>query len=134
VEATLHLPGDGERQPLGESEVVIKATGEDTGGTFFLSKTTIAPGFSGPPPHWHERLVDMFYVLDGVLRLEGREQQVLQATGAQSEAAQRLREWDALQSDLARQAADLGLKRVHPTSGSEIFRHVCTSWRSGGRR
>lgn len=67
MKATLHLPGDGERHPFGESELVIKATGEDTGGTFFLSETTIAPGFPGPPAHRHERLVDMFYVLDGVL-------------------------------------------------------------------
>lgn len=52
---------------MGASELVIKATGEDTGGTFFLSETTLAAGFPGPPPHRHERLVDMFYVLDGVL-------------------------------------------------------------------
>ena len=67
VEATVHLPGDGERHPIGDSQLVIKATGEETGGTFFMSETTIAPGFPGPPPHRHERLVDMFYVLDGVL-------------------------------------------------------------------
>jgi hypothetical protein len=63
VEATVHLPGDGERHPIGDSELVIKATGEETGGTFFVSETTIVPGFPGPPPHRHERLVDMFYVL-----------------------------------------------------------------------
>jgi quercetin dioxygenase-like cupin family protein len=67
VEGTVHLPGDGERHPIGDSEVVIKATGEETGGTFFMSETTIAPGFPGPPPHRYERLADMFYVLDGVL-------------------------------------------------------------------
>jgi hypothetical protein len=67
VEATVHLSGDGERHPLGDSQLVIKATGEETGGTFFLSETTIAPGFPGPPPHRHERLVDMFYVLDASL-------------------------------------------------------------------
>jgi mannose-6-phosphate isomerase-like protein (cupin superfamily) len=27
----------------------------------------VAPGFPGPPPHFHERLHDMFYVLDGTL-------------------------------------------------------------------
>jgi quercetin dioxygenase-like cupin family protein len=67
VEATVHLPGAGERHPLGDSELVIKATGAETGGTFFLSESTIAAGFPGPPPHRHEQLVDMFYVLDGVL-------------------------------------------------------------------
>jgi quercetin dioxygenase-like cupin family protein len=67
MEAVMHGPGGGERHSAGSSEIVIKATGEDTAGTFFLSETTIAPGFPGPPLHRHERLVDMFYVLDGVL-------------------------------------------------------------------
>src|SRR5207244_11196485 len=60
-------PGEGERHALGTSETVIKAGGEETGGSFFLSETTIAPGFPGPPLHRHQHLHDMFYVLDGVL-------------------------------------------------------------------
>jgi mannose-6-phosphate isomerase-like protein (cupin superfamily) len=67
IEAVVHLPGEGERHPAGDSEIVIKATGAETDGTFFLSETTIAPGFPGPPAHRHERLVDMFYVLEGAL-------------------------------------------------------------------
>ncbi len=67
MEAVVHLPGEGERHAAGSSEIVIKATGDETAGTFFLSESTIAPGFPGPPPHRHARLVDMFYVLDGVL-------------------------------------------------------------------
>ena len=67
MEAIMHRPGEGERHNAGSSEIVIKATGEETAGTFFLSETTIGPGFPGPPPHRHERLVDMFYVLEGEL-------------------------------------------------------------------
>jgi quercetin dioxygenase-like cupin family protein len=67
MEAIVHLPGQGEHHAAGTSEIVIKATGDDTGGTFFLSESVIAAGFPGPPPHRHERLVDMFYVLEGVL-------------------------------------------------------------------
>lgn len=69
MNAIVHLPGDGERHHAGGSEILIKATGEHTGGTFFLSESTIEPGFPGPPAHRHERLTDMFYVLDGVLTL-----------------------------------------------------------------
>jgi uncharacterized cupin superfamily protein len=29
----------------------------------------IEPGFAGPPPHVHERLHDMFYVLEGTLTM-----------------------------------------------------------------
>jgi quercetin dioxygenase-like cupin family protein len=67
MEAVVHLPGEGERHTAGNAEILIKATGDETAGTFFLSESTIAPGFPGPPPHRHERLVDMFYVLEGVL-------------------------------------------------------------------
>jgi quercetin dioxygenase-like cupin family protein len=67
MEAVVHRSGEGERHTAGSSEILIKATGDETAGTFFLSESTIAPGFPGPPPHRHERLVDMFYVLEGVL-------------------------------------------------------------------
>lgn len=69
-EAVVHGPGEGERHSAGGgSAIVIKATGADTAGSFFMSETTIAPGFPGPPPHRHEKLHDMFYVLDGVLTM-----------------------------------------------------------------
>lgn len=66
--AVIHRQGEGERHAAGAtSDVIIKATGDDTAGSFFLSETTIEPGFPGPPPHRHEQLHDMFYVLDGTL-------------------------------------------------------------------
>jgi mannose-6-phosphate isomerase-like protein (cupin superfamily) len=60
-------PGEGETYSLEASSVALKATSESTGGTLFLSETTLAPGFPGPPPHVHRELRDMFYVLDGTL-------------------------------------------------------------------
>ena len=67
-EPVLHGPGEGERHAAGPgAELLIKATGQDTGGTFFMSEATLPPGFAGPVPHRHKRLHDMFYVLDGVL-------------------------------------------------------------------
>ena len=74
-EAVIHGAGEGERHGVGgNSVVVIKAGGSETGGSFFLSETTIEAGFPGPPPHRHERLHDMFYVLDGVLTMRVGEQ------------------------------------------------------------
>jgi mannose-6-phosphate isomerase-like protein (cupin superfamily) len=68
--AVVHGPGEGERHGAGgNSAVIIKASGDETDGSFFLSETTIDPGFPGPPPHRHERLHDMFYVLDGDLTM-----------------------------------------------------------------
>ena len=70
MSAIIHRPGEGEHHAAGPSaEVLIKATGEDTAGSFFCGETTIGPGFAGPPPHTHERLHDMFYVLEGVLTM-----------------------------------------------------------------
>lgn len=68
TEAIIHGPGGGERHDAGGgSEIVIKATGEHTDESLFMSESTIGPGFAGPPPHWHRRLHDMFYVLEGIL-------------------------------------------------------------------
>ena len=65
--AVVHRPGEGERLDFGPTSMLVHATSDDTGGTFFLSESTAPPGFPGPPPHTHERLHDMFYVLEGTL-------------------------------------------------------------------
>jgi quercetin dioxygenase-like cupin family protein len=64
--ATVLGPGEGEEVSPG---VVLKATTETTGGSLYLAETTIPPGFPGPPPHVHDTLHDMFYVLEGTLTL-----------------------------------------------------------------
>lgn len=78
----VHGPGEGEHHRAGPAQIVIKATSEDTNGAFFLGETEVAPGFEGPPLHRHERLTDMFYVLEGTLtvRLDG-ETRELEAGG-----------------------------------------------------
>jgi mannose-6-phosphate isomerase-like protein (cupin superfamily) len=67
--ATVIAPGEGEVLTVGPSSIALKATGANTGETMFLSDTTVAPGFPGPPPHVHERLHDMFFVLEGALNM-----------------------------------------------------------------
>lgn len=68
-EAVVHGPGEGETLTVASSTVTLKSTGDHTDGTFFLSETAVETGFPGPPPHVHERLHDLFYVLDGTLTL-----------------------------------------------------------------
>jgi len=63
----IHEPGGGETLPAGPAQLSIKATADDTGGTFFLSETTLPAGMPGPPLHRHRELHDMFYVLEGSL-------------------------------------------------------------------
>ena len=78
--AVVHGPGDGEHHTAGAAEILIKATSDDTAGSFYLGESVIPPGFPGPPPHRHSKLHDMFYVLEGTLtvRLED-ETRALQA-------------------------------------------------------
>jgi quercetin dioxygenase-like cupin family protein len=63
---------------MGPNRLEIKATRENTDGRFFLSETTLAPDFPGPPPHIHDQLCDMFYVLEGTLTVlfEGTEHEL----------------------------------------------------------
>jgi quercetin dioxygenase-like cupin family protein len=69
VDAHVLGSGEGEAHFIGATRITIKATGEQTAGTFYLGETELAPGFPGPPPHTHERLHDMFYVLEGCLSI-----------------------------------------------------------------
>jgi mannose-6-phosphate isomerase-like protein (cupin superfamily) len=81
MEPLLLGPGEGERHDAGAARIVIKADGECTGGTFFLSESTLAPGFPGPPPHRHRDLHDMFYVLEGTLTMLLGDREVQAAPG-----------------------------------------------------
>jgi hypothetical protein len=55
-EAVIRQPGEGERHSAGgRSAIVVKAGADETGGSFFLSETSIDPGFPGPPPHRRRR-------------------------------------------------------------------------------
>jgi quercetin dioxygenase-like cupin family protein len=74
MDPVVHRPGEGERLEVGPTTLVLHATAETTAGTMFLSESTIAPGFPGPPPHTHETLHDMFYVLEGTLTVQVRDE------------------------------------------------------------
>jgi mannose-6-phosphate isomerase-like protein (cupin superfamily) len=69
-EALVLNPGEGEELVLGPSRVCIKAGGSDGLGSLAVLDTTIAPGFPGPVLHLHEKTVDSFYVLEGILTLQ----------------------------------------------------------------
>jgi quercetin dioxygenase-like cupin family protein len=60
-------PGEGERHAMGASWLAIKAGGDQTAGTFYCGEVYLEPGYPGPPPHVHDRLHDMFYVIEGTL-------------------------------------------------------------------
>ncbi len=61
-------PGEGRSIDLGNFEMSLKATGEETGGAFALLEATEPPGF-GPPLHIHHDAAEAFYVLAGEYRI-----------------------------------------------------------------
>ena len=65
--AVVRGPGEGDTITIGGSSALFKAETGDGDGTFSLTETTLEPGFPGPVPHIHERLLDSFYVLEGTL-------------------------------------------------------------------
>ena len=74
--------GPGEGRPIpGREEVVLKATGADTGGTVAVLEATTPPG-ERADPHVHHDNDELFYVLEGRVRFEVGGQTVEAAAGA----------------------------------------------------
>lgn len=48
-------------------EITMLAGTDETDGAWSLFDYGAAAGFQGPPPHWHEELIEGFYVLEGEL-------------------------------------------------------------------
>jgi uncharacterized cupin superfamily protein len=60
-------PGTAETLALGGSSVTFLAPAELTDGRFSLTDSVLAPGFPGPVPHRHKRMVDAFLILEGTV-------------------------------------------------------------------
>jgi mannose-6-phosphate isomerase-like protein (cupin superfamily) len=80
-DGTILRPGEGERIAIGASSVLLKASGASSDGQFFLSETSVEPGFPGPPPHVHRELHDLFFVLEGTLTLLDGDETVAASPG-----------------------------------------------------
>ena len=74
-------PDEGEMIHVGGSSLLLKGTGACSDGMFFLSETTVEPGFPGPPLHVHTQLHDLVYILDGRLLLRDGDETVVAAAG-----------------------------------------------------
>jgi mannose-6-phosphate isomerase-like protein (cupin superfamily) len=67
-------PGEGRLIDLGGFSMSVKATGDETDGSFTLLEADEPPDF-GPPLHIHHGIAEAFYVLEGeyVIFLDGNE-------------------------------------------------------------
>jgi mannose-6-phosphate isomerase-like protein (cupin superfamily) len=58
-------PGDGTDRSLFGSALVVKASGDQTGGAYSLIEAGLETGGVGPLPHKHLDREESFYVLEG---------------------------------------------------------------------
>jgi quercetin dioxygenase-like cupin family protein len=65
-----HVPAGTGRAYWGPGELMtFLATGEETGGAFFMSEISVAAG-GGTPPHIHHREDEAFRLLEGTLTIQ----------------------------------------------------------------
>jgi mannose-6-phosphate isomerase-like protein (cupin superfamily) len=59
-----------EAETLGTNAAAVRllADGRDTDGAISASRTTLAAGIDGPPPHFHRGSAEIFFVLAGSLQ------------------------------------------------------------------
>lgn len=58
-----------EQVELRPAPMLIHTDGAALGGRLALMETTLPPRSDGPPPHVHRAVVEVFHVLEGVLRV-----------------------------------------------------------------
>lgn len=51
------------------ASINILASSEETGGQHAMIEFNVPPGFPGAPPHFHHKMVESFYILEGTVDL-----------------------------------------------------------------
>src|ERR1700682_5954478 len=64
------LPGEGKEVSTFGDTQYVKLGGEETGGALAIVEGSKAPRSSGPPLHVHSHEDEIFYIVDGALRIQ----------------------------------------------------------------
>lgn len=67
LQPILIQPGEGDKTFNESTTYTRKIRKEHTGGAFSSIETTLKDGYLGAPPHLHQQLDEMMYVLDGTV-------------------------------------------------------------------
>lgn len=62
-------PGEGRRYALGAMQAVFKADEKETAAAYSISEWWLDPHTPGPGAHSHEANDDIFYIIEGVVRV-----------------------------------------------------------------
>jgi quercetin dioxygenase-like cupin family protein len=68
IEPLISLPGEGEKVTANGIEIFMKAKAQETNGLWSMIEYVLPPSLPGPPPHYHKKTQEMFYVLQGTLQ------------------------------------------------------------------
>ncbi len=74
-------PGEGKKLWVTDELMTFVASGEDTGGAYSLTDSTV-PLQGSPPPHVHHRKDEAFWVLEGELEVFVGENRFEEGTGS----------------------------------------------------
>jgi mannose-6-phosphate isomerase-like protein (cupin superfamily) len=74
--------GDGRIVHLLGDEMTLKASADQTAGTLGVFECLVPAGAQGPPEHVHVTFDEAFYVLEGVLPLQVKDETTLLPSGA----------------------------------------------------
>ncbi|HET6744104.1 MAG TPA: cupin domain-containing protein [Kribbella sp.] len=69
MKAVLTRGAEAERLGEAPNQTWLIADADHTDGIMNVVRTTLGAGVDGPPPHFHSQSPEMFYLLDGALRL-----------------------------------------------------------------
>jgi quercetin dioxygenase-like cupin family protein len=70
MEPLISLPGEGEKITANGIEIFLKAKTQQTNGHWSMIEYVLPPSLPGPPPHYHKKTQEMFYVLEGTLQFD----------------------------------------------------------------
>lgn len=78
------MPGEGHTITARNSTLVVKVFGKDTGSAWSLSRLDVPAGFvsTAPPPHYHTREEESFYVLEGTVTFQIGDREVRAPAGS----------------------------------------------------
>ncbi len=75
------MPGGGETLTGMGVTMTLRTTGAQSAGQWLVIEYTAPPQFSGPPPHWHKIMTEIFYVLEGTLTLSAGDETIQAGPG-----------------------------------------------------
>ena len=68
IKPLISLPGEGHKITANGIEIFLKAKAHQTNGQWSMLEYVLPPSLPGPPPHYHKKTQEMFYVLEGTLQ------------------------------------------------------------------